>query len=349
ASRHLTDLAPPGNWKATKVPLFCTSRTPFSRSWIDKFCKECLDPPFEGLPDDAKLELIEGDFVGWTPLEIARRYVVPNLAREDSPFTSLTFAIADDQSHKDGKVLIPGIDEDYFRDGMEGYPLRIEATIRQEPEGVLIDAFLLHEGIHGMCNKDSEFYYDNTKDPEYVAEKQAWLEAGRDLDSPKPFIEGLPVRKYYLYTDGKEVSVCQDEVDDPTKEWWLDEPKSDKVREISEEEHLRRWKARVDAAKAEREAKIAEDVRRWIAGTYEYPANRPHINGTFWLLSNGQVFLGGPEYGPGYVMDAFPERVEVVRETTRKEMYERFLAEEADKVTQASTKDGDVQKDGNAI
>lgn len=80
-------MAPPRE-QATRVPLFCTSRTPFPSAWIDKLCKDALDTPYE-VPDDAEIVLIEGDFVNWTPLQIARRYVIPHLTREDSPFASL--------------------------------------------------------------------------------------------------------------------------------------------------------------------------------------------------------------------------------------------------------------------
>ncbi len=124
-------------------------KTPFSSEWIEKLSQRALDPPFEGIPDDAELVLIEGDFVGWTPLQVARRYVVPNFMSEDSPFTSLSFAIADDESHQDGQVLVPAIDWNYFNE--PNYPLRIEGTCRTEPDMTFISVFLLQDGVKGIA------------------------------------------------------------------------------------------------------------------------------------------------------------------------------------------------------
>ncbi|KAF6766905.1 hypothetical protein PSEUBRA_001225 [Kalmanozyma brasiliensis GHG001] len=331
-------MAPPRK-VAPKVPLFCTSTKPFPPSWTEKFCKDALDPPFE-VPEESELVPIEGDFVGWTPLQIARRHVVPNFTREESPFTSLTFAIADDKSHEDGKVLMPAIHWDFF--DKPGSPLRIEGTAREGPEEVLITAYLLHIDERGINNywDDDDDAYDNDTDSVYVAEKRAWIEAGGTIEAPpKPLIEGHPVYKNYLYADGRQVSVHQHSVDDPTKDWWLKDPKSDQVREISDEEVMRRS----DAAIAARDAKIAEDVRRWIEGTYEYPTEdptkRPVVKGYRYLLSDGHIILGGSPQEPGQVIESFPERVEVVREISARESYEMWLAAEANRVTQASTND----------
>ncbi len=158
---------------------------------------------------------------------------------------------------------------------------------------------------------------------------ERWL----SIDSPKPLIEGLPVYKNYLYNDGRMVFVPQTSVDDPTKLWWLKEPKSDMVREISDEE----VRQMTEDAVARKEAREAEDIRRWIEGTYVYPEVSPDkvpVNSRQWLLSNGHIATGGADFELGTVIESSPERVEVVREISPREVYESWLAAAAARATQ---------------
>ncbi len=70
---------------------------------------------------------------------------------------------------------MPAIHWDYF--DKPGSPLRIKGTAREDPAVVLIHAILLHEDFRGIDNYDFQ-EYDNDADAEYVADKQAWIEAG---------------------------------------------------------------------------------------------------------------------------------------------------------------------------
>ncbi len=98
----------------TKVALFCTASAPFSRQWIKEVRKQAVDSAIcttTGLPGDHfRLVPIPGKFRGYTPLQLARRYVVPVLGREESPFASQSFVVADDKTHEDGKLLVVAID-----------------------------------------------------------------------------------------------------------------------------------------------------------------------------------------------------------------------------------------------
>lgn len=96
-------------------------------------------------------------------------------------------------------------------------------------------------------------------------------------------------------------------------------------------------KAAVDKREAERARREAEDVRRYIEGTYVFPEDSAYklpVGAKQYLLSNGHVLAGGAQYEPGTVIDDAPERVEVVREISPREIHERWLAAAAARATQ---------------
>lgn len=137
----------------------------FPQSWIQNACEKAYEGCIvnsEG-HEEVKLVLIEGKFMGWTPLQLARRYVFPSFTGRDSPFASLTFVIADDESHKDGKeshkdgkLLLAAIDWKFF--DKPGSPLRIEATMRVQFDMAIDLPIILHNDIQGVYNYPSELY-----------------------------------------------------------------------------------------------------------------------------------------------------------------------------------------------
>lgn len=150
----------------TKVALFCTASAPFSRQWIKEVRKQAVDSAIcttTGLPGDHfRLVPIPGNFRGYTPLQLARRYVVPVLGREESTFASQSFVVADDKTHEDGKLLVVAIDWDYFK---RGPPLKIEGTLRIEPSMAIDTPVIFHSGIHHIDQYGGRELYDHDAEP----------------------------------------------------------------------------------------------------------------------------------------------------------------------------------------
>ena len=160
-------MSPPTSARhVTRVALFCTSRTPFSRSWIKKVCKQAQDgseasPPED--PDRIRLVRIPGNFSGYTPLQLARRYVVPVLARESSRFASQSYVVADDQTHIDVQLAVVSIDPDYW--WVSGTRLMIKGTLRIEAS-MAIDLPVIFHGGHQYIVQYGSDDYDNEAEPD---------------------------------------------------------------------------------------------------------------------------------------------------------------------------------------
>lgn len=144
-------MTPPGphGYDHDKVPLFWTSTTPVDTGLLDKVCREAADACT--LEPPVRLEYIRhsgdgvGNFAGWTPLQVASRYVMPRLV--DDPkngFVSLTFVVIDNKAVESGKVLLVSIDWDSFEPGAE---LRRDESLRTEAEYAAQLPVLFHEGV----------------------------------------------------------------------------------------------------------------------------------------------------------------------------------------------------------
>ena len=94
-----------GIFPVAKVALFITAKSPFSDDVIACICRRA-ELASEASPDDdpIRLTLISGNFAGWTPLQLARNYVMSNFTPDNSPFACLSFVILDEKSYYDKQV-----------------------------------------------------------------------------------------------------------------------------------------------------------------------------------------------------------------------------------------------------
>lgn len=127
-------MTPPGKpYNNDKIPLFWTATTPVHIGLIDGICQAAADD--RALEPQSQLEHIRdmgggiGDFVGWTPLQVASRYVMPELV-DDKGVISKVFVIVDDVTVRNGNVLIVSIDWDSIEPGSE---VLVDGTLRIEP------------------------------------------------------------------------------------------------------------------------------------------------------------------------------------------------------------------------
>ncbi|KAJ9475243.1 hypothetical protein PHBOTO_005306 [Pseudozyma hubeiensis] len=147
----------------TKVALFITATTPFQDKVIARICQQAEDAS-EASPDDnpIRLTVIPGNFERWTPLQLARDYVVPHFTPDESPFASLSFVILDEKSHDDNLVRIVAIRTECFQK-LQKMPLEIEATMRAEPKFAVDLPVLFHDGIQGIYAYPNDPYVDEAE------------------------------------------------------------------------------------------------------------------------------------------------------------------------------------------
>ncbi|GAC95686.1 hypothetical protein PHSY_003262 [Pseudozyma hubeiensis SY62] len=150
----------------TNVALFITATTPFSDKVIARICQRAEDAS-EASPDDdpIRLTVIPGNFARWTPLQLARDYVMLNLTPDDSPFACLSFVMLDEKSHDDNLVRIVAIRTECFQE-QQKMPLEIEATMRVEPESAVDLPVLFHDGIQGIYSYPNDPYVDDAEQAE---------------------------------------------------------------------------------------------------------------------------------------------------------------------------------------
>lgn len=151
------------SFPVVKVALFITATTPFSDEAIARICQRA-ELASEASPDHnpIRLALISGNFARWTPLQLARDYVVPNFTPDDSPFACLSFVILDEKSHDDNLVRIVAIRAKRLAEQTD-VPLEIEATMRAEPESAVDLPVLFHDGVQGIYAYPNESYVDEAE------------------------------------------------------------------------------------------------------------------------------------------------------------------------------------------
>lgn len=111
----------------------------------------------DGLDGKIKLTPISGDFVGWTPFQLTRDYVYPELFEKRTTYTFVSFVVLDDQSHEDGQFVIVGVHPDSYK----GKPLELEATARMGVEYAVDMPVIFHDGIQGILAYGDSVPYDN--------------------------------------------------------------------------------------------------------------------------------------------------------------------------------------------
>ncbi|GAC95688.1 hypothetical protein PHSY_003264 [Pseudozyma hubeiensis SY62] len=136
----------------TKVALFITSSKPFSEDWVKSQCEMAERSAESG--EDLHLEVIQGDFQGWSPFKLARDYVYPRLFEEPTTFAYVSFVVLDDTSHKDRKLVIVGVHPDSFK----GASLEIEATSRMEANFAIDLPLTFHYGNQAITSYPCDLY-----------------------------------------------------------------------------------------------------------------------------------------------------------------------------------------------
>ncbi|TKY89329.1 hypothetical protein EX895_001860 [Sporisorium graminicola] len=142
----------------TKVALFITSSRPFPDEWVQSQCEiaERSAISGDGLDLELHLEVIKGNFEGWTPFRLARDYVYPRLFEEQTTFAFVSFVVLDDKSHEDKQLMIVGVHPDSFK----GAPLEIEATSRMEADYAIDLPLTFHYGHQAITSYPCD-PYDN--------------------------------------------------------------------------------------------------------------------------------------------------------------------------------------------
>ena len=140
----------------TKVALFITSSKPFPDEWVQSQCRTAERSAIsgDGLDLALHLEVIKGNFEGWTPFELARDYVYPRLFEEPTSFAFVSFVVLDDKSHQDKQLMIVGVHPDSFK----GAPLNIEATSRLEAEYAIDLPLTFHYGHQAITSYPCDLY-----------------------------------------------------------------------------------------------------------------------------------------------------------------------------------------------
>lgn len=140
----------------TKVALFITSSKPFPGQWVQSKCETAERSAIsgDGLDLELHLEVIKGNFEGWTPFKLARDYVYPRLFEEQTTFAFVSFVVLDDESHEDKQLMIVGVHPDSFN----GAALEIEATIRMEAEYAIDLPLTFHYGHQAITSYPCDPY-----------------------------------------------------------------------------------------------------------------------------------------------------------------------------------------------
>lgn len=156
----MTSPAPEQPWiDAKHVALFTTAARSFPADWIETQCRaaERASIANDSLDDKIQLTPIPGDFVGWTPYELARDYFYPELFEKRTTYAFVSFVVLDDRSHEDGKFVIVGVHPDSYK----GQPLELEATMRVDVESAVEMPIIFHDGYQGILACGEAEPYDN--------------------------------------------------------------------------------------------------------------------------------------------------------------------------------------------